>query len=882
MRGRQSPLRTKATRPPLWKPGRPSLALLLTPIFALVLFAPQVAGMVRPAQAGDVHLATGYNQLIDDLVLARGWLSVERRDGRDRVVESDLAPKDKPAWRLFRKHSYLSDDLGDPSRWIVEGDDRRIVQIDPAAHRILGPYSSVSRWQGELLYREGASIAPSLQRVGGGAYPMSRSGAAGMSRITLFQPNPLPVSGGAREYRFIQSEGAQGGAEIATLILVGADQALVRLAAERPGLSVSVSGAPVALDPARPRYVRLAGGDVLAFRSGGKVDQFAFDLTGPRISTPSPLGAGRHRARGLEAFSRGVEAAADAGGDPIRTTLDAPLQGAADRILAAQVAVLPQNRPFRSAVTLMDTRTGEVLAIASRPTTTPEQSAEAGTVRHRFNDQNHNFTALPIGSVAKAPLSMAILQTWPELGTLRIRPGAPGFTELLGVSLPRSKGRGFAFEEHVSGDPEGDGTVDFNRFMSKSSNKYATALMLLGLGDGPVRQDTRLERTPDTWWLGQARMDRPPGLDILSGQRRTTPDGVVPVMSNQGSVRWGAALRDLFGVEYEQDLAASPFAPADRDWSLWGNVFPHHGPYGGIAPELGNLRLNQLSDLKADYLMSVLGGGRSNWSTLKIAEIFSRVVTGRRIEASLVYAPERRLPDAIAFDAGARQTVVDALQRVALDGTGALLGEAAEGIPAPPGQEIRIFAKTGTPNVDYAGETPVARRLVADLASFRCGLVWGERRGVLWYGREVSEVTRLDPILEEMNPKCRQILRRSGLAARDLREELAGINAVAAGGRHAPDILTLGQSNAITAVEATPEMVADRGHAVALVVGRYAVGAPDDSPLRAMTIVVNIQRRTADHKAQATMTARGLLGDPIVRRWLLADQPAFVDAGARR
>ena len=72
----------------------------------------------------------------------------------------------------------------------------------------------------------------------------------------------------------------------------------------------------------------------------------------------------------------------------------------------------------------MDAKTGEVLALGTYPRDRSQLGARqaASLQPDPLIERNHNFARMPVGSVAKAPISLAILQANPELATLRIEP----------------------------------------------------------------------------------------------------------------------------------------------------------------------------------------------------------------------------------------------------------------------------------------------------------------------------------------------------------------------------------------------------------------------------------------------------------------------------
>jgi hypothetical protein len=66
---------------------------------------------------------------------------------------------------------------------------------------------------------------------------------------------------------------------------------------------------------------------------------------------------------------------------------------------------------------------------------------------------------------------------------------------------------------------------------------------------------------------------------------------------------------------------------------------------------------------------------------------------------------------------------------------------------------------------------------------------------------------------------------------------------------------------------------AEKGHAIALIIARYEVGAPDDRPLRALTIAINVQQRSDAIHNPATKVAALLVQDRAVLDWLAQDAP---------
>jgi hypothetical protein len=827
----------------------------------------------------DIHAvrqADAYNALINDLVLKRGWLEIKQRpDGQVRVQASALAPKAAEGWKAFVRSSYLRVDMTEPGRWLFDDDlgrGARLTEIDPTAHQVLGPYAGTLQWRGDIQFRTGSSGGASLRRVGETRAFLFRPGRGafegGLTTATLdlFKTaEDAPDQIWPRRYRFVDGTAAAGG-EIAGVIALDNQNALVRVIGGSP-VTVTVAGVEATAGSGEVQYLRLPADRELVFTKGEHAERFVYEVAAPTVSRYEAVSGQRLRAPGLESFARALEPAVTRRDDrPIVVTLDQRLQSEAESQLQVIVDQLPAAPAFRSAVAMIDGMTGEVLAVASLPTPPQDRTgdrADDTRGRHRFTTSNHNFDLMPVGSVAKAPLSMAILQTFPALATLEVRPGAPGFRELLGVDLGTRRADGFAFSDTVAGPA----WMNFTRFLEASSNKYAAALMLLSLSDDPTRADESLPPGPaDCYRIAGAERCRPPVTPILSGQPRGE-FGIVPDMAQQRAVPWALELTRLFGVQAEFDRDAPR-----RDTSVWQAKSDGLNLASPALQALGlereSLGLNVIHDLKGDYLMSALGGGRSRWSTLRLAEIFSRMVLRRQVEARFMVDAERPPLQPLMIRDEAWKPMMTGLR--AVTGPGGT-GREIMTPTAPEGQEYRIFAKTGTPNVDrQQALNPVDLAMMA-LSAYDCGLNWSTRERQLTLADQPGTTAGLRRAHERVKPICRTVIDGVGVAA--LTQAFQRIDRMGAGGG-APSALQIERdSGRVLGVAPDAGFDAEKGHAIALVIARYEVGAPDDRPLRALTIAINVQQRSEAIHNPATKVAALLVQDRAVLDWLAQDSP---------
>lgn len=834
--------------------------VMLAALLLAVIGAPWLLAAVgRPASS--VYEARGYRTLVNELVAGRGWLKLDLQSDPMRVVPSELAPVDAPAFRAFVNGSYLAADMkkADASVWRVEEGGTRVRAIRPDAHRILGPFSTGRGWNGSLLYRGDRQSTPILVARSTGAElsltPAGESHAAG-AVATIALDAPLPARArSAQRYVFTHA-----GQAAATVLRVG-DQTLVQVFAT-PGVTVILEGRALAPRAGAPLLVPMRPHDTLGFRHDRRESRFDLDLADPAISRSLP-GRGRVRDSGLDSFARAAESAmGDADAAKIQLTIDSGLQAAAQTALETRAELLRAGGPaFPAGVTLMDAKTGEVLALGTYPRDRGQLGGRqaASLEPDPLIERNHNFDRLPVGSVAKVPLSLAILQANPALASLRIQPAQErelstrkkverSFRELLGVDL------GMDIEDHVVGDGQG---IDFRTFLAKSSNKYAAALMLLAWGDG-----TAMAGASEPWTIGGQTRNGPPNLAILRGAT-AGPYGLTPVIRHDSAPSWPRQLPILFGVRAEGDASGEAAA---FDTGIWGRKgLERSERFAAASPEIEDFGLSDISEIGPDYIMTILGGSRGRWTTVKMAEVFSRIVTRRPIRSQLVAGARPTIAGAprLPMRDDAWTPVIEGMRAVTqAGGTGARLGDVTPD-PVEEGLEVRLFAKTGTPNLDRYGARTPANAALARYVERRCPLAW--RRGPGLYlpsaGARAGRARMLDAIT------------RVGVRCHDDRpelvlQEIVRLNALGAPRGGTIDGLSV-QAGQVTGVPLDAVSFSGIGHAVALVAGLYRDGAPDDQPLRALTIMVNLQQRTEGDKTPGIAVARQLLCDPAVRAWLV-------------
>ncbi len=844
-----------------------AVAAPLAVVGALVAGAPAVlAALGRPSGQG---IAGGYDRIVD-AIAQRQWLSVRYgANGEPRIALRDGAAGSDRRLRAFVNASYLRSDLQDPAVWRLSDDGQWVEGIDPFAHYIDRPFSGAGAWRGPILFRGGATPGLRLQPLGDPApapIPLEPQGAGAAACDILMPTRRVGAPGPRRALSICLKDGDAPPHAVGSVILIG-DQAVVRV--QTPSiLEIRVGARDV-----RPRadgdvtLTPLPQGETLTLRTGQSVLRLRLDGGAADIARSESSGA-RVYFPALQPLAQPIERVM--GGrtsTPLRLSLDGRLQQVAQDALSAGAATVLASHPsgnekessdaFKAAVTVMDTTTGQVLAVASWPLAETDLAPAQRRTRRGRNllAQNHNFERLPVGSMAKGPFSLAILDADPGLATLKIQGGATGrIRTVLGMDV----GKG-GFDNH------GLGMTDFPTFLEHSNNRYALALMMLAYRapDAPP-QPARAQPGPvEAWSLERRSRTDTPSLPVFGEATAPGPYGWVLRPPPGRGPAWTDRLARLFDVD------AGEGGGCRYDVAVWrglsGAAPPCASPLAGASPERERLGFDAVASFHNDYLMAGLGGSRSTWSAIKMAEVYSRIVSGSQVRASFAPAAGPSVADLPMRSPRMRANVLDGLSRVVTSGTAAWLGREFAGMGYGP--EVALYGKTGTMKV--AGEAPgepgePGAAVLQQLARSDCGLRWDAAAGVLKFGfvapRSRAEAAR--QILALKETRCR--VRVGG--RRDLAQQAAAeMQRYACGYRNCqPGDFEPEPDGRVVSLPLRPvEPPLLDGHAVAVVAVRQTGGRP----VRGLTIVVNLQdKRQAETPALAVAAA--ILRSPAAHAWI--------------
>ena len=431
-------------------------------------------------------------------------------------------------------------------------------------------------------------------------------------------------------------------------------------------------------------------------------------------------------------------------------TLDPELQG----MLTQNVQELARNSEadpdsVLASGLIMDAGTGAILAMAAEPVVYDpgNERQVVDLIRaKRTGSANHGcFKRHVIGSVTKPFFAFIALHLMPETTELRVHGGD---SETFFGHRLYGNNKAFVFKRPVA---------DFANYLIDSDNAYQHGfglILLAGVDD--------LNKIPKPWLVkdgaGLHLYPTRKSESLAFGGLGPKPDRMVITHDNP----FARALREVFGIE----TSPAEGVVDDRDLSLYGRlnqttiaILKRANP--GVeepinilkrrsvvcAPASPRMELEGVANTK-DASNILFGAYRNMWTDVKLCESFSRMVTGNKVEARLVYKyldtlgelppPENTEqtatgPAEIVLEAEAksfRELDIDIKPRVFAEmrkqlalvperGTAKLLAPVLKNMRnAPPMRRFKLFAKTGT--IDDGKDKPDSKLLIGTFG------IWNE------------------------------------------------------------------------------------------------------------------------------------------------------------
>jgi cell division protein FtsI/penicillin-binding protein 2 len=372
------------------------------------------------------------------------------------------------------------------------------------------------------------------------------------------------------------------------------------------------------------------------------------NVVDPELAAELPYVEQLHQA--LNNYVRSHPDPSKIGQPNIRLTLDHNLHQNLNKEFLQDVRNFDSNRSNipdiqlqPACLTVMNAYTGEVLAMPSYPAPQDIENLRKKTInktirgvtdaRLRRLSTNQNLVLTPIGSTTKPLFAAAIWETNPELSKLVIQEPKGQRQTIAGYQLA---------EPFSTNGPR---QVDSKGFLRMSSNDYTMHLAILML-----HKNVRIDRNGQPVFgdgsaanLGSYFKDdripggfnRPDDIPAFPKFSECFDIGLVYDPDNGPAEKWDATLLStLFrqiGVTEEiySRNAKLDLQQIDQRTRLFTS-------FSNVLPESANLNLDNVHSVRGSYTSMFLGSGNNYWSNLQLAQAYSRVGTGRLIEAHIV------------------------------------------------------------------------------------------------------------------------------------------------------------------------------------------------------------------------------------------------------
>lgn len=733
-------------------------------------------------------------------------------DCRDDVIK--LMPGVSSAERKWFEESYLRNDVELYNRnrelfghfFVVQ--DCQLRELNPFLRTIRLPFAKTTEWRGNIAYSGPGSEATFVSSNGRTIHIARSLANAKQQELRTPVGNTKDVSANLVHLDFA------GGALTPGVEIHGAGGTAVleQRVKQRDAAEVRLLGNAVT----EGRIVRLVSGDWLYLSSPSpkpvsETFLFTAERRYERLSTVRTRNARQERTYAEdepllrwvggengeemltygEAIARSVTHALQqldekrarelASKFDVQLSVDRSLQSALDETLRQYASGLVRDAaagdPFPASVTVMNGKTGEILAAASFPSQTDLASL------HGVNEDerrrllvNHNFKRHPIGSAGKPFFYASAVSRHPFLLDLSVEPHGPekrpdggeGERETLQFFL----GRDYKLWPHQ------DVWTDLPLALERSCNRFTIDLATLALAAPRDLRDRTLNvpldrvftPQPGVMWprpgessgirIGAQTLDFAPSLGtfMIEDWKPVRPAEDTSAVVTSGSLTrvdeapFAEALAEITGVRKYAGVEA-PDVPVEeggvgrsamvtmhydlRPWRALVERFTTgekpetawkvRAAFQAISPERVNVALNQITDLRTELVSFLLGGSTSQWTNVQLAEALSRLVTKRQVEATMLHAlrerdakepVEPRPPVFGELDVTdeARNAVLQGMSRVILGTQGTarpLVPQVTQLQRSFPGYNVAVFSKTGSPTVTRSESRPVSEILGA-------------------------------------------------------------------------------------------------------------------------------------------------------------------------
>lgn len=346
-------------------------------------------------------------------------------------------------------------------------------------------------------------------------------------------------------------------------------------------------------------------------------------------------------------------------------------------------------------ILVMNSTTGEILAMSSHK----DQSRKS---QNELNQQEiviDNFRREPAGSVVKPIFAQAVLTQNLDLKDLVINRVEKGIFKEQENRTGRLLGHEDKSLRFININSEYAGDYDFNKFIAKSNNVYASSLFFLAnfhpqksnINNEASFPFTGFKKIPNGVILPNSAQKYAEHLSyypLLSPKEQHSSPAQREYALDDDVPQWLRVLNG-YGIKFTHKQATK-FGYV-RDY-LWGDL---HFSEENLNPE--REAFNDTECITQGYFACkmyawTLGEGDSRFSTIALAEMFSSIATDQYVQGSLATQKDKNF--ATASITQANIPVRQGMEEVIKTGTAKVL--------APYGGDDGVFfimGKTGTPSV---------------------------------------------------------------------------------------------------------------------------------------------------------------------------------------
>lgn len=289
------------------------------------------------------------------------------------------------------------------------------------------------------------------------------------------------------------------------------------------------------------------------------------------------------------------------------------------------------TKSIRMGISLLNTRSAEVLAIPWFDSALSNQSDPTGQV-------NYNLVNHPIGSCFKPLLYFSSYLKFPQLSRLSLTPemvsSFEDFKEKPTKSVDTVRLLGYP-TKHFNGHSAGKENLPIA--LAESSNLFPAITFLYALTGNKdnVRKTISLSQFPPR--LYQEPYTHTPACEVTNGVLKipginaTNIDDLFKQAFYVEDINLIRSNRDLFEYNYW-----------DRSYIQTGATrpAPKYKNYASITPERVSLYFDEFArkggDFRQEIVPWILGSQNNRWNNVKLSEAFCRLITGRTVRGAFV------------------------------------------------------------------------------------------------------------------------------------------------------------------------------------------------------------------------------------------------------